>query len=178
MSDNPLRDTFDTPPSPRLKARVITTLQRHGHLAGRHARQSARLLMAAGIAAAAMLGFIAGRSGSAVLARNPGPQYLLLLFEDASYRDDRPMREIVTEYAQWADSLDRAGKLVLAEKLGAQRHQVARDDVGQVSAVGGATGFFIVRAENASSAVDIARGSPHVRAGGRIVIRPIDHVGQ
>jgi hypothetical protein len=48
---------------------------------------------------------------------------------------------------------------------------------GEVAALPGASrlaGYFIVRAEDRRAAAEIARTCPHVRYGGRIVIREIE----
>lgn len=107
------------------------------------------------------------------MAAEAGPQFLLLLYEDSAYRDDRPIREIVAEYAGWADSLRQERALVLGEKLGVESAELP---AGRGQAVAGLpTGLFIVRASDLASARSIASTSPHIRQGGRIVVHAIDH---
>jgi hypothetical protein len=105
---------------------------------------------------------------------DPRPTFLLLLYEDAGYRDDRPTREIVVEYGAWADSLRREGELVMAEKL-----SDAHVNVPPAKAVGAShripTGLFIVRARSLDEATTVAESSPHLKYGGRILLTAIDH---
>ena len=172
MSDNPLRDAHSSAePTPALRERVTSTLRRQGHLAG-HRSVVARLPWIGALAASLLVGFVAGRARAG--GEPAGNRYLMLLYEDAGYRDDRPMADIVSEYARWADSLDRAGALVAGEKLAEPVYEVVSGD--SVAAASGAapTGLFIVRAESAEGATAIARGSPHIRYGGRIVVRGIE----
>jgi hypothetical protein len=174
MSDNPLESLArDAKPSPALRRRVEDTLRRRGHLSG--APASWRVMgLAASLLVAAGLGFGAGRLTSST--RPPeGRQYLLLLREDSTYRDDRPIGDIVGEYGRWADSLRRQDLLISAEKLGDEKATV----VLPAAALPGAaesptTGFFVVRASNLDAARAIAAASPHVKYGGRIVVRSIE----
>jgi hypothetical protein len=173
MSDNPL-ETFagDVKPSPTLKRRVEQTLRQRGHLPA--AFTSWRPIgLAASLLAAAGLGFGAGRIS--LPGASPGSrEYLLLLREDSTYHDDREVAEIVGEYARWADSLRRNDLLVLAEKLGDEEESVVASSVPVFEAEESATtGFFLVRAPDLETARSIAASSPHLKYGGRIVIRSI-----
>ena len=175
MSDNPMRDIHATQPPPELRARVVATLRRRGAIGPRTAHWRRRVISVGAIAAALLVGFVAGRSRIEV--EPSGNSFLLLLYEDAGYRDDRYSAEIVGEYAGWADSLGRAGALVLGEKLGDARIDVVGAGASGLPAASGGsgpTGLFIVRAANTDSAAAIARSSPHIRQGGRIVVRPIE----
>ena len=173
MSDNPL-ETFarEATPSPALQRRVEASLRRRGLLAKgppwRLAGFAASLVLALGA------GYIAGRAGAAPPSHG-GRQYLLLLREDSSYRDDRPVDEIVREYAQWANSLRRNDLLVMAEKLGDEEASVGGAASSLTSAAESpTTGFFLVRAPDLAAAQAIAASSPHIRYGGRIVVRSVE----
>ena len=173
MADYRLRDLYgDATPPPALRARVLATMERQGTFTQGGSRLTRGARVAATLAAGLLVGFLAGRMQPH--ADSPG-QYVLLLFEGDGYRDDRPMREIVAEYGAWADSLDRAGSLVLASRLSQERARVSSSSTlaapeGDDAAP---TGMFIVRALNLDSAAAIARTSPHVRQGGEIVVRPM-----
>jgi hypothetical protein len=175
MSDNPL-DTFgrNANPSPALQRRVERTLRQRGYLSGaplmwRSIGLAASLLVAAG------LGFGAGRIRPEPLAHE-GREYLLLLREDSTYRDDRPVNDIVREYGRWADSLRRNNLLVTAAKLGDEELSVVAPDVSLVpeSLESPTSGFFVVRAPSLDAARAIAAASPHVKYGGRIVVRSVE----
>lgn len=172
MSDNPLQDfARDDEPSPALRRRVERTLIDRGHLTP--ARTPWRALgIAASLLVAAGVGFAAGRIQP---SPDSSPQFLLLLREDSTYRDDRPIREIVREYGRWADSLRQNDQLVLAEKLSNESADVVGQPVAFITdpRESPTTGLFLVRASNLDAAKAIAASSPHVKYGGRVVIRPI-----
>jgi hypothetical protein len=173
MSDNPLEAfASEAKPSPALKRRVEQTLRQRGHLPA--AFTSWRpIALAASLLVAAGLGFGAGRMFQPGVS-NGTREYLLLLREDSTYHDDRPVADIVGEYARWADSLRRNNLLVLAEKLGDEEESVVASSVPMFEAEESATtGFFLVRAPDLETARSIAASSPHLKYGGRIVIRSI-----
>ena len=158
-------------PPRELRQRITQTLRREGLVESRSVR--ARRLLVQGTIAAILLAaaFSAGQRQPLTHA-DARPQFLVLLYEDSAYRDDRPMREIVAEYAGWADSMRRERALVLAEKLGLE-HTELPDGARQTPA-GLPTGLFIVRANDLASARTIAGTSPHIRQGGRIAVHAID----
>jgi hypothetical protein len=172
MSDNPL-DTFarEAQPAPALQRRIEQTLRKRGHLTSRSTPWRS-IGLAASLLIAAGLGFAAGRVRPAVQPHE-GRQYLLLLREDSTYRDDRPIGEIVREYGQWADSLRRENLLVSAQKLGDEQESVTASDV-PIATESPTTGFFLVRASTLEDARAIAAASPHVKYGGRIVVRSVE----
>jgi hypothetical protein len=176
MSDDPL-STFarDRDPSPELQRRVERTLRHRGLLATTRGPWHA-LGLAASLLLAAGLGFGAGRIRPAPEHGDPGQEFLLLLREDATYHDDRPVGDIVREYSAWADSLRRNDLLLLAEKLGDVHVDVVAPNVAFVPAPqeSPTTGFFLVRAPNLEAARAIAAASPHVKYGGRVVIRSVE----
>jgi hypothetical protein len=95
------------------------------------------------------------------------PRFALLLYDVAAGAG-------VREMSLWARELQQRGHYITGEKLAPDRVVVSPsgEDVG-----GGAmTGFFVVSAADVREAESIARSSPHVRHGGRIVVRPIEHL--
>lgn len=173
MLEENLTNPFDdvTPPA-SLKARTVDTLTSVGALAPGE-RRVARLVRSAGVLAAALIaGFLIGRVDRA--RASEVPRYLLLLYEDSAYHDDRPVADIVSEYARWADSLREAGVLEVGEKLTDTHVDVAAAGViGQRELA--PTGFFIIHATDASSARAVALSSPHIRHGGRIGLYGIEN---
>jgi hypothetical protein len=85
----------------------------------------------------------------------------------------------VREYAEWAGARAEQGELVAGKKLREGPDVVigANGSVETPAPSAGAArlgGFFVIRAADASRAVEIARSCPHVRYGGSIVIRAIE----
>jgi hypothetical protein len=122
---------------------------------------------------------IAFSLGRAMAPRAPelSGAYLLLIESapDAPVMKPEEVAARVREYGAWARELREKNLLVSAEKL---------DEGGSVVLTSGTTaplaaadnrfgGFFVVRAADMRSALSIARESPHVRLGGRIVVRRI-----
>lgn len=166
---------------PLLKARVMKTLRDEGVLR-RPAAGGWRL--AAGIAAALVLfagGMLAGRVRGGTGSLDSRPSFVLLLYEDSSFRYDRPESEFVAEYSAWAGELARRGALVSGEKLDSTSRLLSETAGGAVrvdsaearSELGQLAGFFIIRAGSQAEALEIAQSCPHLGHGGRIALRPI-----
>ena len=163
MPDDQLPNVFDdAKPPAALKSRVVASLTSEGVLAPTERRVSRSMRWGAALAGALIAGFLLGRAEGA--SASDVPRYLLLLYEDSTYHDDRPVSEIVGEYARWADSLRRADVLELGEKLADPPQRDPRSP----------TGLFIIRALDGSAARAIAASSPHVRHGGEIVVHAIE----
>ena len=173
MTERSSEPFADREPPPELRQRLTRTLRREGLVEPPSARLRRPIIQGA-IAAALVAGaFLAGQHMQRSTATDARPQFLLLLYEDSAYRDDRPIREIVAEYGGWADSLRRERALVLGEKLG--REHIELPERADQQTGGLPTGMFIVRATDLASARTIASSSPHIRQGGRIVVHAIDH---
>jgi hypothetical protein len=169
MPGNPLEKLFDSAaPPPSLRDRVLRD-------AMPPLKKRPRWQVALALAAALLLAFMGGRATRGESGEAEGAQYLLLLYEGAGYRDDRPMQETVAEYARWADSLRGRRLLTRAHKLddGQLALLRAQPAVAEAPTESEPTGLFIVRAESPEDAAAIARTSPHLKYGGRIVLRKL-----
>lgn len=172
MAERQSRDPFaDREPPAELRRRLTQTLNRNGLVEPKSTRVRRQALQGSVLLGLMVVAFLAGRVENAPVP-DGRPQFLLLLYEDSTYRDDRPIREIVAEYGGWADSLRRRSELVLGEKLGLAHLQLPPRPEEPSSVP---TGLFIVRASDLASARAIASTSPHLRQGGRIVVHAIDH---
>ena len=161
----------DREPPGALEERVERTLTAAGLLEQRSHRYRHYALRAAILLFVAGAAFLTGRWQRSAASTDTMPHFLMLLYEDSTYRDDRPVREVVAEYAGWADSLRQDRALVLGEKLGNTRAELpTRTDQLAPSP----TGMFILRANDLPHATALASTSPHLRYGGRVVIHPID----
>ena len=162
-----------TPPPAALKERTRAALVRGGHLSRprRWARFAPR---AAAVAALLVLAFFGGRRSVnvTVLPDDEGDRRWLLLVMDDPARPESAPGPTNEDYVRWSDELRAEGRFVVAEPL-ERTAAVVGGGERLAERAASVTGFFLVRASDESEAIGIARGSPHVRFGGGIVIRPI-----
>ncbi|MGH7581434.1 MAG: hypothetical protein ACREM9_14750, partial [Gemmatimonadales bacterium] len=136
--------------------------------------------------AAAVLLFVGGlalgRIGTAPAPPQDGrPRFALFLYEGPEYDQPAPgaMEERVREYVAWASAEREDGTVEGGEKLTDGDDVVIEPD-GSTAAEPATrgevrlAGYFLIRAADQRSALAIARSCPHVRYGGRIVVREID----
>lgn len=180
QDDDPLRALHrEALPPPQLKVRVTRTLTARGLL--RRPSTSRRWI---GAMAAAVLLFVIGLTvGRGTTAGGPasaGPRFVLLLYQDASFEPGPTPHAHYDEYAAWAQGLRDRGKLVSGTALDSASvllHAAAGGlevtHNGVASAAGVVGGFFIIRAASNAEALAIAETCPHLRYGGRIVLRPV-----
>lgn len=170
-------------PPERLEGRVVSELRERGLLAATGSRRR-RVLAAAAALVLFLAGMLAGRawSGSPAAEDRPAPRFALLLLGGVERGPDEARR--VEEYRAWADELARAGRLAAGEKLGPDAWLLAGTGDGS----GGVTleaapaahraaplsGFFLLSVEDPAEALEIARSCPHLRHGGRVLLRPIE----
>jgi hypothetical protein len=161
----------DVVPPAELRGRVEQSLRERGVL--RRAPRPGRFLLAAAVAALTLgAGFMMGRMRTAPATTAGEPRYALLLYEDTNFTVAVSEAELVTEYGNWARDLRGRGMLVSGEKLGPSTgHLGAWAHGGQLEGLGG---FFLISAPNDSVALAIANSCPHLKHGGRIVVRKID----
>jgi hypothetical protein len=143
----------DLQPDPALEERVVSALAAAGLIRRRPSRRAVWLIAAAIIVLAASVSWWRARHAAA-----PGDTYVLLVYEDSTYRFAAPghERERVAEMARWADSLQLRGQLDLGGRL-----------VGSTAP----GGLFIIRATSAAQAGRIAASCPHRKWGGRMELR-------
>ena len=176
-----------TTPVDHLENRVVNALVTRGLLVPRARIVRHRLLTAAAVVAASTVLFLGGmlvgsRGRPATAGTAATPRFVLLLYEDSAFVTP-PGREaaLVEEYRGWARSTVRGGRITGGTKL-KDRAQVVEPSVGgasvEVPAIprGGEhlAGYFILETKTYESAVEIAKTCPHLRYGGRIVIREVE----
>jgi len=150
-----------------LEERTVSRLRAEGRFGPRRvplARWAAAAVLAALVFAG---GWAAGRSRRADAG---GPRFALLLYEGRDF--DRGVGgDRASEYRAWAVSLRRSGVDVTGEKLSPASREIPEaaphPDEERLA------GFFVVGARDLDAAEAIARSCPHLRHGGRIVVRPI-----
>lgn len=116
-----------------------------------------------GIAAAI---FAAGVAPGAVIERPLDPRFVLLLTEPGETAEsDEDDHDRVSEYAQWARRVREEGVGISGARL-ANELEVIGAPAGEPSV----SGFFLVDVEDEAQALQIARGCPHTRYGGSIIV--------
>jgi hypothetical protein len=168
-------------PPASLEDRVVSALQDRGLLRG--SAFLARRWRAAAVAAA--VGLVLFAAGAVVGARiapaahggPAGERFVLFLYEGSDYQAPAPgsERDRVEEYRRWAKAIRRSGSLVEGEKL--KEGEQILGGPGPVTEPGMILGgYFVIAAADAGKARKIASGCPHLRHGGRILIRQVDPV--
>ena len=169
-------------PPPALEERVVASLAQRGFLSTAVNREHRRHRWKVGAAlAAGILLFAIGALSERV--RSAGqtkadlrPRYALLLYGGSTAGNASEEALVVDEYRRWARGIAERGHYVAGEKLADEAREVTRSDVAATTPRDSAAlaGFFIVSAATPAEAESIARSCPHLRRGGRIVVRRIE----
>ena len=150
------------PPS-SLERRIVRRLQQEGTIRGGSAMLK-RLAVAATIAAIFMAGWFTGRAAKSTTPSG-GERYALLLYGDVA----APSAELVAEYSAWAHTARAGGRSLTGDRL-----EKASLAFGEGAATGAEPqGFFVFTAASAEDARAVAASHPHVRRGGRVVLKRI-----
>jgi hypothetical protein len=170
----------DAVPPPDLEDATVAALRHRGLVTRRLSRgamaaafRRKAIVSTALLAAAAALVVAAGWSvmnkSTAPVPAPQLPRFVLLLYAGvdpmAGAADARRQ-----EYAQWARDLSSRGIAISGEELSEEAR-----DVGSGARPAGdlPRGFFIVSAADVAAAEQIASSCPHLRYGGRIVVKRI-----
>ena len=115
------------------------------------------------------------------MAEDDRPRFALFLYEGPEYDQPAPeaMAQRVREYVAWATEKRENGVVEGGEKLRDDGDLAIEPDgrTDEAAIMPGASrlaGYFVVQADDRRAAAEIARTCPHVRYGGRIVIREIE----
>jgi hypothetical protein len=157
-------------PSRDLEQRVVTALRRDGLLQDR--RTPAWWQIAAGL-----LLFAAGAGAGALLRPSPDVtssrdrQFMLLLYKIGEQSGTEAER--VAAYGEWAANLREGGRQISGARLADVAVSIPESAAIDTS-IDSLQGYFVVSAADVDDARRVAAESPHVRYGGRVVVRPID----
>lgn len=164
-----LRDLArDLAPPPGGAEPTVLALRRSGLIASR--RGHAWKWIGGGLAAAAAFaaGLTVGRPTPA--APDARPQFVVLLY-GAEARDAAEEQREVGEIKAWARGLAERGNALSGAKLAGSEYKLG---AGPVESTAGLGGYIVLAANGADEALAMARTCPHLRHGGRIVVRPVD----
>ena len=170
-------------PPAGLEQATVAALTARGLLRRPRRRFDAALALAASVllfAGGLALGRFGGESAP-VPPADGRPRFALFLYEGPEYDQPAPggMDERVREYVAWASAERTDGAVEGGEKL-KDGDDVAIEPDGSTGAVRSTAGesrlagYFLIRAADQRTALGIARSCPHLRYGGRIVLREID----
>jgi hypothetical protein len=115
------------------------------------------------------------------------PNYMLLLHEqpsDFSQFSPEEIQAVIGEYIAWRKQIAADGKLVGGEKLKDEGGRHIAGVNGQMRVTDGPYaeakevlgGYFTIASANYDEAVEVAKGCPHLKYGGRIELREIESV--
>jgi hypothetical protein len=158
-------------PDADLEQRTIAALRARSLL--RSPRASWRVrprgwLVAAGIVAIAFVsGVVAGRSGTE--PATPEASFALILYGSVG-GDSAQQLVRAAEYGRWARTPHEGARVVGGEALG---DHVSAAGVAAAGATDDLVGFFLVQARDREAAARLAAECPHVKYGGRVVVREI-----
>mgnify|MGYP002624044176 CR=1 FL=1 len=176
----------DPMPPPGLEDRVVRTLAGRGMLhrdlgTARPGRARRWFTAVAAVAASLLIFMLGFAMGSPAATTDTRPAFMLLLYEDASFRGPPVGQEMAyfNEYSAWADTLRSRGYEVSGAELAAAAHLLEPGAEAPLATsddppgAGTLPGYFLLRAASAESALAVAATAPHLRHGGRIVVRPL-----
>jgi hypothetical protein len=165
------------PPSDRVKE-TLTTLGVLGPQR-RPVRSRMAMRVLAGTAASILVFALGHRVGRGSVGPRQAAAGRFALFVLGDGTDGVPEASKVAEYGQWLTTLSQSGIGVSGEKLrnpgwllgaGSTRFDAGIDP----APADRITGFFIIAAPTPDSALAIAQGMPHLKHGGRLVLREIE----
>ena len=162
----------DQSPPSSVRAEVVSVLRQRGLVpTSRGARTKGWAIRAVAAIALFAAGWQTHAMRLATTSRPANmPAFVFLLFGGAATPADEARR--VAEYTEWARTLARNGRRISGERLGDDRAVVGRP---LPDAAADLSGFFIVEAASATEATALAAAHPHVKEGGTIVIRRVEH---
>jgi hypothetical protein len=162
----------ELPPPPSLEDRVVAALSAEGLVRGTSTTSRRMWMQAAAAAVFFLVGALAGANWSSrVTPTAPDQPRFLLLLEGGETPPGEEERRAVEAYRAWAGGLRDGGRFITGERLAAAAAVVpdaALDDAEDVQ------GYFVVSANDLADAAAVAKASPHVARGGRIIVRPIE----
>jgi len=114
-------------------------------------------------------------------------EYVLLMYENPSGfagLSAAEMGKVIEEYVEWRRNLVEEKRFTGGNKLKDEGGRELMSVNGQIRVAQGSYagakevlgGYFLIKADNYEQAVEICKGCPHLRFGGRIELREIDPV--
>jgi hypothetical protein len=169
----------DRTPPPELESATIAALRSRALVGGpRRTRRGTTLIQIAALAAAVLAGVWIGQTRSSRPAPS-GSRFVLLLYLGPEYQATDAAGDAAreAEYGAWIRSLARAGHATMGEKLAWGGIELLPNqppvELARVPTPDAARGLFIIVAADEQAALAIAETCPHLKYGGRVVVRQI-----
>lgn len=174
----------EIPPPPEMESQLLARLSREGLLERRAGSRRYPVLLAAAAAAGIFaLGLAVGWATRRVPVAPSGPatpRYVLFVESPVGQTlTEEQMRARVQEYRGWSVRMRAEGHGLGGEKLAAGGWSLRGDSAAALEPPtdGFQTGgFFLLTARDDAEALEIARTHPHLRHGGRMILRRIEDV--
>jgi hypothetical protein len=141
-------------------------------------RTRVRLLQVVAVAAALLAGVWIGEVRGSRPAPS-GPRFLLLLYLNPEYQTTDAAGDAAreAEYSAWAQALARDGHMLMGQKIAWGGVELRSNrppvDLAAASTPHEARGMFVIVASDERTALAIAETCPHLKYGGRMVLRPM-----
>lgn len=170
-SSDPLPRVADLDAPPGLEARLRAALVSERLLQPRR-RPNWRL--GVGVAAGFVIGVLVGMSAT----RSPAPtsadaRYMLLLYPgDGAAHPVVDRDSSALAHREWLVALRTEGRVIRGDRLSPDAPALVGSTSDNAPLV--PQGYFVATATSIDDAVRVAASSPHVKAGGRIVVQAID----
>lgn len=164
-------------PDATLEERIVGALRGRSLLQSRLPERkvtSVGWFVAASVAAMIFgAGFAAGRVGNGSTAAEPS--FALMLYGGSTGRDAADHDQRADEYRRWARAEHEWGRVLGGEALGDRVSALSLVDTSVVSESGSddLVGFFLIAAPDRQAAARLAADCPHLKYGGRVVVREI-----
>lgn len=172
-------------PPARLEESTVAALRRAGSLkrTPRNWGNVANWVLAASIATMAFLGGSLFATRFRASTAPLQPTFALLLYGAEPLGDSISSAARAAEYTAWAQQVHAAARVVGGESLGTPVAALAVQVVGRgedsvivaEDSTGGSDfiGYFLVTAPDRDAALQLAKYCPHLKYGGRVVIRRV-----
>ena len=105
---------------------------------------------------------------------------MLLIREDlalTSSRSEQEMQEEIQEYTRWVESLSTSDNYISGDPLASEGRFMTSETVHSdgpfIESKEAVTGYILIKANDMDHAVELGKGCPVFRHGGKLEVRPV-----
>ncbi len=159
--------------SPNLKSKVISSLKSNNMIQNNPIPKMSIILAALALVLTFSLGFISNHFFNSPIhdlaMNNPQSKYMLLLQNTPEFKED-PSH--VAEYGQWMQDLVTQGIHASGDELDINGTILGGNQT-HASGINTISGYFMIETESESKAIEIANACPHIKHGGKVVVKKV-----